>query len=235
MTHSRRTRWALALAEPAGDAAALQPWLALAREREADVLFVLGNLTGPRAEAEPLAEVLRALGESHLPTFLIPGPGDAPVSRYLREAYNIERVFPNVHGVHGTFGFTPNYTLVAGMGGEIVDEATAPRGEVGTLRYPAWEVEYRLRILHELRDYPKIFLFSTPPARQPGSTGRSQALEELIATHRPRLVLVNGPQRDEWLVGTSKIVAVPPLSTSQGLWLDLQELTAESVTVVAPT
>lgn len=195
------------------------------------MLFLLGNLAGPLHDAEPLAAVLRAVGESGLPTFLLPGPRDAPVSMYLREAYNIERVFPNVHGVHGTFGFTPTYTLVAGMGGEIVDEAATPREEVGTLRYPAWEVEYRLRVLHQLRDYPKIFLFNTPPARHPGTPGRSHELEELIATHRPRIVFVRGPQFEEWLVGTSKVVAVPSLGSGHGVWADLQELTAEPLVV----
>ena len=53
----------------------------------------------------------------------MPGPGDAPISDYLREAYNMETVFPLLRGVHGTAAFAPDgHLLFAGMGGEVDDD-----------------------------------------------------------------------------------------------------------------
>ena len=79
-----------------------------------------------------------------------------------------------------------DHVLFAGMGGEIVDDPDAEREEQQALRYPAWEVEYRLKVLRELaHDYQKVFLFTTVPAhkglRRPGS----EMLAELIKTYSP--------------------------------------------------
>lgn len=81
-----------------------------------------------------------------------------------------------------------DYVVFAGMGGEIVDAPEVEREEQRTLRYPAWEVEYRLKIIRELaHDYQKVLLFATVPAhkglRQPGS----EVLAELIKTYRSRV------------------------------------------------
>jgi hypothetical protein len=39
----------------------------------------------------------------------LPGPGDAPVDHCLREAYNVEVVFPFLRDVHGTMAFAPGH------------------------------------------------------------------------------------------------------------------------------
>ena len=114
---------------------------------------------------------LRTLGEAGRPTFWVPGPIDAPLDDYLREAHNMEIAFPSLHGVHGTAAQADGQLLFAGMGGEIVDDPDVERGEETLLRYPGWEVEYRLKIIREFKDRRLVFLFTTPPAHR-DCTGR---------------------------------------------------------------
>jgi hypothetical protein len=53
--------------------------------------------------------------------------------------------------VHGIAAFAPGgHLVVAGMGGAIDDDPDAPREEVGELRYPRWEAEYRLMLGNSL-------------------------------------------------------------------------------------
>src|SRR5918999_4380194 len=135
-------------------------------EDGADALALLGDL-GAEGEVREYAAILRTVGRANLPAFYIPGAGDAPFGKYLREAHNTEVIFPSMHGVHGTFALAPGYQLLfAGMGGEIVDDPHHEREELERLSYPGWEVEYRLKVLRELKDYPKVFLFVTPPAHK---------------------------------------------------------------------
>jgi len=114
------------------------------------------------------------------------------VEDYLREAYNLEIVFPSLHGVHGSFAFAPGHVVVAGMGGEIVDRDRG-REEAVRLAYPAWEAEYRLKVLRELKDYPKVFLFARMPAHKGLHESGSEELAELIKTHNPQLVVAYDP------------------------------------------
>lgn len=152
------------------------------------------------------------MGRANLPAFYVPGPEDAPLGEYLREAYNAEIVFPFMHGVHGTFAFAPGYLVFAGMGGDVADDPHHDREELGRLRYPAWEAEYRLKVIQELKDYRKVFLFSTPPAhkglREPGS----ETLAGLVKTYSPRLVLSGGEVFRQERLGTSLVVAPGRLS-----------------------
>jgi hypothetical protein len=128
------------------------------------------------------------------------------VQTYLREAHNIEVVFPELHGVHGTFAMGRHF-LVAGMGGEIVDDPDAERDEQSRLRYPGWEAEYRLKAVREFDEHQKAFLFATPPAhkglREPGS----EVLAELINTYRPRVVITGGDEARSEQLGKALIVA----------------------------
>ncbi|MCA3749365.1 MAG: metallophosphoesterase [Rubrobacter sp.] len=195
-----------------GDVERVERLLGEARERHgADAVVLLGDLSA-RGEAEEYAGLLRALGEANLPAFYVPGPGDAPLGRYLREAYNAEIVFPFLHGVHGSFAFGPGYVLFAGMGGEVVDGAHPGREEEWRLRYPAWEAEYRLKVLHELRDYQRVFLLGTPPAHKGFGEGGSQTLAELVKTHSPRVAFVGGEGFAREELGTSLVVSPGALS-----------------------
>lgn len=115
------------------------------------------------------------------------------------------------------------------MGGEIVDDPDAEREEQQALRYPAWEVEYRLKVLRELaHDYQKVFLFTTVPAhkglRRPGS----EMLAELIKTYSPRVALVAGGEgvRKEMLANT--LVVVPgSLARGEYAVVDVQDRTVK--------
>jgi hypothetical protein len=131
---------------------ALQALLAEAAESDAAALVIVSDLAARGNGKESLRAIFSALGEGQLPTFWVPRAADAPISAYLRESYNMEIVHPHLHGVHGTFAIGPGRVLFAGMGGELVDEPEATRLEDERLRYAAWELEYRLKTISELRE-----------------------------------------------------------------------------------
>src|SRR5436305_7155320 len=138
-----------------------------------DAVVVVGDLGAPWSKADTYRAIFRALGEGGLPTFWVPGTTDAPLGDYLRESYNLEIAYPFLHGVHGTVALGPGDVLFAGMGGEIADNPETIRAEEALVRYPGWEVEYRLKVIRELDAPEQVFLFTTPPAhkglREPGS------------------------------------------------------------------
>src|SRR5829696_7366968 len=107
----------------------------------------------PWSKADTYRALLKRLGQSELPAFWVPGPTDAPIRDYLRESYNIEIAYPDLRGVHGSAAVGPHNVLFVGMGGEILDDPDSIRAEEAILRYPGWEVEYRLKIVREFKDY----------------------------------------------------------------------------------
>ena len=206
MARTRVTR-ILCVVDPRGDVPALERAMAVAHERDVQAVALVGDLSGPRATTEDYRAVFRALADANLPAYWVPGPGDAPIAEYLREAQNVEVVYPYLHGVHGTIAFTPDqHVLVAGMGGDISDDPDAPRDETERLRYPRWEPEYRLKLIRELPEHQLVLLFATPPAHKGHGMPGSEVLTELIASHRPRLV-VSGGERGSELIGRSLVVA----------------------------
>jgi hypothetical protein len=148
------------------------------------------------------------------------------VDGYLREAYNMETVFTSLHGVHGTCAFAPGPVLFAGLGGDVDDDPDGPRQEQSSLRYPRWEAEYRLKLLRELKDYELVLLFSTPPAHKGLDNPGSEALAELVATYRARLVVCAGERGSE-LIGRSLVVAPGSLADGHYAVADLHEREAE--------
>ena len=198
------------------------------REGGADALVLLGDL-GDSGGVREYAKVLRTVGRgANVPVFYVPGPGDAPFGTFLREAHNTEVVFPSMHGVHGTFAFAPGYLLFAGMGGEIAHDPRHEREELERLSYPGWEVEYRLKILRELKDYRKVFLFGTPPAHKGLGEGGSEILAELVKTYAPALVLTGGEGSRRERLGTSLVVAPGRLSEGEYALVDLSESEVEA-------
>jgi Icc-related predicted phosphoesterase len=127
MANQRVTR-VLCAADPMGSAQAIERLLAAADDSNVQAVVVAGNLKGEQAGGEGYRSVFKALGKSELPVYWVPGPDDAPVSDYLREAQNIEVVFQNLRGVHGTAAFAPaGHVVFGGLGGEIVDDPDKPR------------------------------------------------------------------------------------------------------------
>lgn len=222
----RRTRKILATAGPVGDPAMVDRLVAHATEAGADVLVMLGGLAPAEARPREYRPLLKALAHANLPTFYLPGPQDAPIDVYLREAYNMEVVYPFMRGVHGSFAFGPGHVLFAGVGGEIVDDPDAPREEVERLRYPAWEVEYRLKVLDDLKDYQKVFLFTTPPVHKGLHEGGSAVLAETINSYHPRVALISGPSKQERL-GSTLVVSTGRLSEGGCSLIDLPEARVE--------
>lgn len=231
---SRNVRKLLAVGGINGTLEPLEQLLTEVSEQPVDAIAVVGDLGAAGTKADVYRAIFTALGRGDIPTFWVPGPADAPLGDYLREAYNMETVFPHLHGVHGTAVDGPGHILYAGMGGEIVDDPETVRVEESVLRYPAWEVEYRLKVIREFKEHPKVFLFTTRPAhkglREPGS----ETLAELINTYRPRLVIVAGEGVTEERLGKTLVVSPGRLDQGQYALIDLQDLSVDVGTLATP-
>jgi Icc-related predicted phosphoesterase len=232
---NRRTTRFLCLHDVAGDAGAVTQALdeCQGQGRSIDAIAVIGDLAGPGAPRTGYRAVFHALGESGLPAYWVPGQADAPVVGYLREAYNVEIVFPLLHGVHGTAAFTPDgHLVVAGMGGLLDDDPDANRDEVAELRYPRWEPEYRLKVLRELGEHQLMMLSWTAPAHKGHGGAGSEALAELVNTFRPRLLVCGGPPLAEML---GKCLVLSPGALSDGSYAiaDLHAREVEHATLGA--
>jgi uncharacterized protein len=163
----------------------------------------------------------------------VPGPEDAPVQDYLRQAHGIEVVATSLHGVHGTVSFgSGGHVVFAGFGGEVVDDPEAQREETERLSYPGWEAEYRLKLLRELDEHQLALLFFTPPAHKGLGEPGSEVLAELVNTHRARIVVCGGQQRSEML-GRSLVVSPGNLGDGYYAIADLGAKEAELAQLTA--
>ena len=72
----------MATAEPRGNLEAVEQLVKQADEMGAQAMVVLGSLA-PKGTARAYASLLKALSQSQLPTFYLPGPEDAPIAEYL--------------------------------------------------------------------------------------------------------------------------------------------------------
>lgn len=229
----RDVRKLLAVGGISGAVEPLELLLGELTETPVDVVAVVGDLGAPWSKPDTYRTIFKTLGRVEKPTFWVPGPTDAPLRDYLRESYNMEIAYPHLHGVHGTVALAPGPVLFAGIGGEIVDDPEAIRGEEAVLRYPGWEVEYRLKIIREFKDHPSVFLFTTRPAhkglREPGS----EAVAELIKTYSPRLAIVAGEGVTEERLAKTLVVSPGRLDRGQYAMIDLHDLTVEVGTVAA--
>jgi Icc-related predicted phosphoesterase len=233
VTRGRVTR-VLCAAELRGSKRALEQLLEAADDDAAHAVALVGDLSDGDGNAESYRSLFEVLARARRPTYWVPGPGDAPVHDYLREAQNIETVFGFLHGVHGTVAFAPGYVLFAGLGGEVSDDPDAPREEVERLRYPRWEPEYRLKLLRELKDYELVLLFATPPAHKGLGKSGSDVIAELVGTYRPRLV-VSGGERGSELIGRSMVVAPGSLDDGHYAIADLHSHAVQLEQLTAAT
>ena len=224
-----RVRRILAAGEPRGDVARLKQLMDQVDRTRADAVALVGNLTEEGGKLEDYRAIFKTLGPPRVETFWVPGPADAPLTHYLQESSNIETVYPFLHGVHGTVALGSGYVLFGGMGGEILDDPNTQRDEVGALRYPGWEVEYRLKVLREFsHEYEKVFLFATLAAHKGLHQPGSEVLAELIKTYNPRVTLMAGGDgvRQELLAST--LVVLPgSLTRGQYAVVDIQDRKAE--------
>jgi uncharacterized protein len=216
----------LCVGDPRGSEAAFE-WLGhLTDEHMPDAIVVVGDLSahGERASYRSLLHVLAKLDK---PAYWVPGPDDAPLSAYMAESAAVERVHPQLHGVHGTAALDPGgHLVVAGLGGEIDDRPEAERDEQTRLRYSRIEAEYRLKLLDEFGEHERVLLFATRPAHKQLDPSGSEAVAELIKTYRPRLAVCAGPPASERL-GKSLVVAPGSLADGHYAFVDLQRHSVE--------
>jgi hypothetical protein len=196
----------LLAAEPDGKVDFLRELAQQAVDMRADAIALLGSLA-PRTKTPKIyGDIFKTIAEPRLPVFYIPGPDDVPFSEFLREAAGFEVALPNIRGVHATFAMAPGHVIFAGMGGKILDESDCVRDQRETLHYPGWEMGYRLKFLKELKDYEKVFLFTSRPERKGVNEKGSSAVAEVVKTYNPRLVLVAGRERDVFTLGNSSVI-----------------------------
>jgi Icc-related predicted phosphoesterase len=216
-----RLRRFLALAEMRAAIGALEG--ALARESgDVDGVVVVGNLTEAWSKPATYRAIFKTLGATGLPTFWVPGVNDAPLHDYLVEAHAMEIAYPALRGVHGTVTLAGD-VLFAGMGGEVLDAPDTIRGEEFVVRYPGWEVEYRLKVIREFDVPERVFLFATPPAHKGRGIPGSNVLAELVNTYRPSLVICAGDSPAQSVLGTSLVVAPGRLADGNCAIVDLHE------------
>jgi Icc-related predicted phosphoesterase len=204
----------LCAADPRGSVEAIEQLLGEAEGLNVQVVTLVGDIGGGSDRAASVRTLLRSLRAGGRATFVVPGPGDAPIEDYLREAHNAEVIIPNLHGVHGTAAWAPgDHVLVAGVGGEIDDDPSARRDEIERLHYPRWEPEYRLKVLREFPEHELVLLFATPPAHRGSGVDGSDVVFELVGTWRPRLTVCSGGH-GTYMIG--RTIVVSPGSLADG-------------------
>lgn len=199
----------LAVCNPEGDVESIREITDLAGSSNVDAIVVLGNLAAPGSSPKEYGAILKTLGESQLWTFYVPGPADAPFQEFFRQAANFEIVFPKLRCVHSTFALASGPTLFAGMGGVVEDDPKTARDETTMFRYAGWEVEYRLKFLQDLKDYPKVLLFTSVPEHKGMHSSGSSTLAELVKTHNPQFVIVGGEEPKHGVIGSKSHVVAP--------------------------
>jgi Icc-related predicted phosphoesterase len=211
----------LCAADPGGSEEAVARLAEASVEHESDLILIAGGLGAGDDPGASYRKLFKTLGQRRVPAYWVPGPGDAPIGTYLREAANTETVFGFLRGVHGTAAVAAGgHWAIAGMGGEIDDDPGAERDEQQRLRYPRWEAEYRLKILEDLGELERILLFATPPAHKGLGTPGSETISELIGTYRARLAVVGGPRTSE-MIGRTMVVAPGRLAEGEYATVDL--------------
>jgi Icc-related predicted phosphoesterase len=113
------------------------------------------------------------------------------------------------------------------MGGEIRDDPDTIRDESALLRYPAWEVEYRLKVLHELKAHPMVFLHTTSPAHKGLDLPGSDVLAELIKTYNPRVAVIAHDEPSEAQLGKTLVVSPGRLDRGNYAVVDLHARSVE--------
>jgi Icc-related predicted phosphoesterase len=223
---ARAVRKLLVIGPVRDDVGALE--LVLAQPAAAsDAIAVVGDLGTAWSAHATYRVTFRMLGGSNRPTFWIPGPIDAPLGDLLREAASMEIAFPHLRGVHGSFALAPGPVVFTGMGGEIRDDPEAIRDESAFISYPAWEVEYRLKMLRELKEHPLVFLYTTAPAHKGLRTAGSTILATLLKTYNPRVAVFAGNDPSEVMLGRTLVISPGRLELGRYSVVDLHTLAVE--------
>jgi Icc-related predicted phosphoesterase len=152
--------------------------------------------------------VLHTLATLPCPVAVVPGEFDTPERHVLPITTAQEWTERHLHCVHG-MSTSVHDLAVAGFGGQITERE---REAETALRYPGWEVRYRLAFLSEL-DQALVLVFHHPPARMreldlvDGRHAGSQAVTELLGTWRPRVAVVAGERPGQEGYATTVVVS----------------------------
>jgi Icc-related predicted phosphoesterase len=205
-----------ALSEIRGEVGQLEELLSEIAHQDVDAIVAIGDLGAAWSGPETYRDIFRAFGAAGIPLFWVPGRTDAPLEEFLPEAFNLEIAIPTLHAVHGLVAQGPGNVLFAGMGGDIIDDPDTITLEESILRYAAWHVEYRLKVLREFHDRQKVLMFTTPPAHKGIGGQGSEVLAELIKTYNPMLAVVRGQTAAEHRLG--KTVVLSPGRVDEGTY-----------------
>jgi len=192
-------------------------------EREADFGKVFSE---EETDLQQYAKFFTAIGETGVPLYYVPGRFDAPIERFLREAFNYEVVYPHIRNIHKSFAFYRSHYELVGMGGEISEKQ---REERFILRYPRWEVEYHLKIIRDLRPMQLLMVFYTPPYGGKldlvaGEHTGSEVVEDFIKTYDPSYAFVgSGADQGEEVIGTTRVINPGPLHDGKYALLNLRK------------
>jgi Icc-related predicted phosphoesterase len=186
-----------------------------------ELLVFAGNMLAPGRAAEKgapraLHQVLHALAELPCHVAVVPGEQDAPERRVLpieTAGEWTERHLHCVHGMHLPMG----ELAVAGFGGRVTEHE---RDNEASLRYPGWEVRYRMAFLSQVDQALLLLVFHHPPAQVrdldllDGDGAGSEVVTELIGTWNPRVAVVAGARPGQGLY--AKTVVVSPGQLDRG-------------------
>jgi len=166
----------------------------------------------------------RALSDTGVWSYVIPGGIDAPLDLFLQVATNREVVARNTHVVHNRIAgkfVSPQARdmYVCGFGG-IIDEDESETFFV--LQFSRWQALYAAESFKDYPD-PKMLLVHTPPKAM--SQHGSHVVEEMINTVRPSHAFCGavGGLQGEHEVGTTFVVC--PGRMSEGNYAIVDSLT----------
>ncbi len=196
----------LAFAHLNGNLEALDQLREAATTERPDLVVFAGNATGPgerqaERDAHTFDALFRTLADLACPAVVVPGEHDAPERAFLAASVSRQWIERQLHAIHGAFAVVHNFAA-AGFGGAITEHE---RETEQALRYPSWEVLYRMAFLREL-EQPLLLVFHHPPAEMKaidvvdGRHVGQPAVTELIGTWRPKVAVVAGaePGREEY-------------------------------------
>ena len=183
-------------------------------EERPELLVFAGSALAPgraaeKGAAQSLHHVLRTLADLPCPVAIVPGEHDAPESRVLPIVTALEWTESHLHCVHG-MPLPMGELAIAGFGGRVTEHE---REVDQALRYPGWEVEYRMAFLSQVDQPLLLLVFHNPPAHvrdlEPldGDRGGSEVVTELIGTWKPGVAVVAGPRPGQGMHGTTVIVS----------------------------
>jgi Icc-related predicted phosphoesterase len=202
----------------------------LERGEEVDLALFAGSALGDGDDApRTYADLYSHLERLGIPTYCIPGEADAPERCYMAAAIGHESVGRHVSTVHSLQAETRRGEyVVVGFGGRITDDE---RDHERHLRYPGWELLWRLRLLSRIDPLPVLLLHHPPAGVQvidrdaAGASMGHPAVTEAIATWHPRVAVCAGVRPGHEWVGDTLVASPGRLDCGEYAVVDLRDRT----------